>query len=73
MVRRDRMIFHSNSRYKEYLEMMEGEIEKLESGDLGRLRSVYGAFATQDYQLTGRRCPRTGYKRCSPGKLVGIY
>ncbi len=48
------MIFHSNSRYKEYLEMMEGEIEKLESGDLGRLRSVYGAFATQDYQLIKR-------------------
>ena len=48
------MIFHSNGRYKEYLEMMEGEIEKLESGDLGRLRSVYGAFATQDYQLIKR-------------------
>ena len=48
------MIFYSGSRYQEYLEIMEGEIEKLERGDLGRLRSVYGVFATQDDQLIKR-------------------
>ena len=48
------MIFYSGSRYQEYLEIMEGEIEKLEKGDLGRLRSVYGVFATQDDQLIQR-------------------
>ena len=48
------MIFYSGSRYQEYLEIMEGEIQKLERGDLGRLRSVYGVFATQDDQLIKR-------------------
>ncbi len=48
------MLFGCGSRYRTYLETMEGELEKLESGDLTGLRFVYSAFATRDAKLMMR-------------------
>ena len=48
------MLFSRGNRHKIYIETMEREMERLESGDLAGLRFVYGAFATQDAKLIRR-------------------
>lgn len=48
------MLFGGGDRYRTYLETMERELDRLESGDLTGLRCVYGAFATRDGKLMGR-------------------
>lgn len=48
------MLSGGGSRYRTYLETMEKELERLESGDLTGLRCVYSAFATRDGKLMER-------------------